>query len=82
VREFIRILKLHREYPADLVAQAVTQALEYSCAHADGVRLCLNQLMESEMSVSPIDLANRPELVAIGTQVPDLHCYDQLLVGV
>jgi transposase len=79
VREFIRILKLHQEYPTDLVAQAVTEALEYSCAHADGVRLCLNQLMESEVSVSPIDLANRPELVTIGTQVPDLHCYDQLL---
>jgi transposase len=82
VREFIRILKLHQEHPADLVAQAVAEALEHSCAHADGVRLCLNQLVEPEASVSAIDLANWPELMEIGTQVPDLHCYDRLLEGV
>jgi len=37
LREFIRILKLHQEHPAALVAQAVEQALEYGCVHADGV---------------------------------------------
>jgi hypothetical protein len=79
VREFIRVLKLHQEHPADLVAQAVAEALEYGCAHADGVRLCLHQLMEPEAALFAIDLADRPELVTIGTQVPDLHCYDQLL---
>jgi len=79
VREFVRILKLHQEHSADVVAQAVAEALEYGCAHADGVRLCLHQLMDPGSPVSPIDLANWPELMAIGAQVPDLHCYDQLL---
>jgi len=79
VREFVRILKLHRDYPADLVAQAIGQALEYGCAHADGVRLCLRQLMNPELPVSPIDLTRWPELVGVGTQAPDLRCYDQLL---
>lgn len=79
VREFIRILKLHRDHPADLIARAVTEALEYGCAHADGVRLCLRQLTSPEMPVSPIDLTEWPKLVSVGAQVPDLTRYDQLL---
>jgi hypothetical protein len=79
VREFIRILALHRDYPADLVTQAVGQALEYGCAHADGVELCLHQLTNPQPLLLPIDLTTWPELVAVGTQSPDLHCYDQLL---
>jgi len=79
VREFIRVLKLHRDHPADLVIRAVSQALEYGCAHADGVELCLRQLTSPSPPVSPIDLSNWPKLVAVGTQAPDLHCYDRLL---
>ena len=79
VREFVRILKLHQDHPADLVAQAIEQALEYGCAHADGVQLCLRQLMHPESPVSSIDLAKWPQLGAVGTQAPDLQCYDQLL---
>ena len=79
VREFIRILKLHRDHPADLIAEAVDQALEYGCAHADGVELCLHQLKNPDWSVSPIDLTDWPQLIAVATQAPDLRCYDQLL---
>jgi transposase len=79
VREFIRILKLHRNHPADLIAQAVSQALEYGCPHADGVELCLRQLKNPALSVPPIDLTGWPQLIAVATQVPDLGCYDQLL---
>lgn len=79
VREFLRILKLHRDHPAHLVAQAVAQALEYGCVHADGVHLCLRQLTNPEMPISPIDLADWPQLVTVGPQAPDLACYDQLL---
>ena len=81
VREFIRILKLHHDHPADLVAQAVTQALEYGCGHLDGVQLCLRQLTEPETSISPIDLDDWPQLVGVGTQEPDVARYDQLLEG-
>jgi transposase len=79
VREFVRVLKLHQDHPADLITQAIEQALEYGCAHADGVKLCLHQLMNPEMPVSPIDLVRWPELVGVGTQIPDLQCYDRLL---
>ena len=79
IREFVRILKLHRDHPTDLVAQAVGQALEYGCGHVDGVELCLRQLMNPASPVVPIDLANWPNLAAVGIEAPDLHCYDQLL---
>jgi hypothetical protein len=79
VREFIRILKLHHDHPADLMAQAVTQALEYGCGHLDGVRLCLRQLTEPEMTISSIDLANWPQLVGVGAQELNLARYDDLL---
>ena len=82
VREFIRILKLHHDHPAALVAKAVTQALEYGCAHFDGIQLCLRQLTNPELPVSPMDLVSWPELMAVGIQEPDLACYDQLLGGV
>jgi transposase len=82
VREFVRILKLHQDHPANLVSQAIGQALEYGCVHADGVQLCLRQLMRPESPVSPVDLAQWPQLVPVGAQEPDLQRYDQLLEGV
>lgn len=82
VREFVRILKLHQAHPADLIAQAVEQALEYGCAHADGVQLCLRQLTNPESPAPTIDLARWPELTDVGVRSPDLQCYDQLLGGV
>lgn len=79
VREFVRILNLHRQYPARLIEQAVEQALAYKCAHADGVELCLRQLTEMKPLPSTLDLSDHPELVTIGQQQPDLNCYDTLL---
>jgi transposase len=79
IREFVRVLKLHRDHPAKLVAQAVEQALEYGCVHADGVELCLRQLLNPDTlvpSLSPVDL---PRWATVGEQPPDLNCYDQLL---
>jgi hypothetical protein len=79
VREFVRILKLHHDYPAQVVTQAIAQALEYGCAHTDGVQLCLRQLVCPGSPVAPIDLTRWPQLVDVGTDSPDVRCYDQLL---
>ena len=43
LREFIRILRLHQDHPAELIDHAIDQALAYGCVHADGVLLCLHQ---------------------------------------
>jgi transposase len=79
IREFVAILKLHRDHPADLVRDAVSQALEWRCAHVDGVQLCLRQLTHPEQPTGSIELASWPELVNVGIQPPDLQCYDRLL---
>jgi transposase len=79
IREFVRILKLHRDHPAQLVEQAVSLALEYGCAHSEGVELCLQQLLNPESPVAALDLTNQPHLASVGMQPLDLSCYDRLL---
>jgi len=81
VREFLRILRLHRQYASDLIAQAVQQALAYGCAHYAGVQLCLHHLQHPDVPVAPLDLTAYPELAPIAQQPPDVQCYEQLLAG-
>ncbi len=81
IGEFLRVLSLHREHPAQLVEQAIAQALAYGCIHAAGVTLCLNQLLQPEISPVHLDLSDRPRLEAVGQQTVDLGIYNQLLEG-
>jgi transposase len=81
IREFIQVLNLHREHPADQLEQAIRLALDYGCAHLDGVTLCLHQLQHPAQSLPALDLSDQPQLVGIGTQPLDLGRYDQLLGG-
>jgi hypothetical protein len=81
VRQFIRVLQLHRHHPADLVEQAVSRALEYQCAHADGVELCLRQLLQPEPAPISLDLSHQPKLQRVGQQPVSLSRYNQLLSG-
>jgi hypothetical protein len=78
VREFISILKLHRQYPAGQIEKAVRQALELGAVHRDGVELCLQQLLAPPAQPSSLDLSHNPALAAFGQQPVDLHQYDQL----
>lgn len=82
VREFIAILKLCAEHPVALVEEAVQQALEYGCAHADGVELCLRQLISPQRQAPALDLSDHPVWASVGAQSPNLQRYDQLLAKV
>jgi transposase len=79
VQEFVRVLKLHQTHPAEQVEQAVEQALEHGCIHADGVELCLRQLLHPEPLIHPLAWDEQPAWAGVGKQGPDLHCYEQLL---
>lgn len=83
IREFLMVLKLLGEYPAEKVEQAITLAMEYGCAHADGVQLCLRQLMNPERMTPSLDLKDHPKLeqklMGVGEQPVDLGCYQRLL---
>lgn len=84
IREFLRILKLHSEYPADKIEEAVELAMEYGCVHADGVKLCLRQLSNPQIAIPSLDLREHPELeqklMGVGEHQVDLNCYQQLLM--
>ncbi len=79
VRQFIGILRLHQQHPPELIAQAVEQALQYHCAHPDGVQLCLRQLLHPEPVVPTLDLSDQPKLAQVGQQALSLNNYNQLL---
>ena len=79
LREFVQILKLHGDYPAALIEQAIGQALTYGCAHLNGVRLCLRQLQCPEPLLAALDLTDQPQLALLGQQPLDLHRYEHLL---
>jgi hypothetical protein len=79
VQEFVRVLQLHKEYPADVVEQAIDQALSYGCVHLDGVLHCLHQLMEPKEPPQSLDLSDRPDLQNIGNQPIDISQYEKLL---
>jgi transposase len=81
VVEFVRILGLHRQYPAELLAQAVEAALAHDCAHLAGVTLLVQQLLHPTPSIAPVDLRDQPALQALAVHPPDLQTYDQLLSG-
>ncbi|MCA8939617.1 MAG: IS21 family transposase [Planctomycetes bacterium] len=82
IREFVTILQLHQHHSAELIAAAITQALEHHCAHADGVQLCLHQLLTPEIPSVVLDLQHRPHLLGLGEQAVNLAQYDALVGGV
>ncbi|GAC1637466.1 MAG: hypothetical protein NVS4B11_39820 [Ktedonobacteraceae bacterium] len=66
VQEFVRILQLHKDYPATLIEQAIEQALSYGCVHLDGVLHCLRQLTDLKETPKRLDLSDRPDLEHVG----------------
>ena len=81
IREFVRILSLHRCYPAEAVTEAVKQALACGSAQLDYVTLCLHQALMPESLPPQLDLSTQPALADVGQQPIDLTVYDQLLQG-
>ena len=81
VQEFVRVLRLHEDYPAHLVQQAIEQALAYGCPHLDGVLHCLHHLTQPQARRAPLDLSDQPHLQAVGHQPINLQQYEQLLTS-
>jgi transposase len=81
VREFLSVLKLHKDYPAKVIEKAVYMALELGAVHQDGVELCLRQILEPDTKPEPLDLSDYPKLKNIGEQPLDLQQYERLLMA-
>ena len=80
-REFVRILRLHEEYPEAVIAQALEQALCAHCYSIDGVKHLLRRLTEPDTSVTPL----QENLPSVGSEIqvawPDVQQFDRLLRG-
>jgi transposase len=81
LREFLAILKLHLDHPADQVEEAIRAALELGAVHLDGVELCLRQLTAPQPTPVVLDLSGHPHLQNIGSQPVNLRQYDSLLAS-
>ena len=81
LREFLAILKLHQDYPAQRIKQAIEAALDLGAVHFDGVQLCLRQQEMPVTAPQALNLSAHPQLQGIGEQPVNLAQYDQLLGG-
>ncbi len=76
-KELIRVLKLHREFPADLIELAVQRSLEDRLFTCDGVKQFIYQAHHPAITKPKPFLYNRTEKIEVNR--PSLHSYDQLL---
>lgn len=75
-REFVGVLRLHREFPEQVVTDAVAEAVTRGVIRADAVRqICLRQTQPA----TPAPLKDAP---AVRTSVVDLGRYNALLKAV
>jgi hypothetical protein len=81
LREFLSILALHKEHPAERMVQAIQAALTLGAVHLDGVQLCLRQLSTAQGVPVALDLSGHDRLTGIGEQPVNLGQYDTLLSG-
>lgn len=79
VQEFVRVLRLHEQYPAHQVQQAIEQALAYGCPHLDGVVQCLHELTAEPPAASHSTQAEPAAWHTMGSQPLDLQQYERLL---
>jgi len=81
-REYIRVLKLHRDFDADTVEIAAGLAIEYGAVSSDGVRSLCRQLTISTPIANELNLADcSPVVQKTRSWKPELSCYDLLLSG-
>lgn len=80
-QEFVRILRLHQDYPEALIAQALEQALGGHCYTADGVKQFVLRLAEPAQPVTRLDLSQAPHLGAVQVAWPEVRQFNRLLSG-
>jgi hypothetical protein len=81
IREFISILHLHRDYPAEILEQAVSAALRQGMPNLNGVLYQVRRQLESTPAAKQMDLTMFPRLQHMEPQTVDLHAYNRLLRG-
>jgi transposase len=78
-REFVHVLQLHEDYPEQIIAQALEEALSGHCYSADGVKQLVLRLIEPPCLRAPLEEADGLFLDVSPVAWPDLHQFDRLL---
>jgi hypothetical protein len=78
-REFVHVLQLHEDYPEQIIAQALEEALAGHCYSADGVKQLVLRLIEPPRLRTPMDDAQGlfPDVNPVAW--PDVSQFDRLL---
>ncbi|MDP2661112.1 MAG: IS21 family transposase, partial [Dehalococcoidia bacterium] len=79
VRSFVQILNLHQNHAGEQVETAVSQALAEGLTSPEGVRFCLNRLLDPTPEMSLLDLSAQPDLASLGHQPLGLDRYNCFL---
>lgn len=78
-KEYIRILRLHKDYPSNQVNDAIQLALTYEVYHYEGIKNLLLQLITPQPMHKPLKLETHSELSKIVVEKPKLTQFDKLL---
>jgi transposase len=78
-REFVRILRLHEDYPENIIAQALQEALAGHCFGADGVKQIVLRLIEPVCDPVPLAGDELPVPDIGPVDWPDVTQFDRLL---
>jgi transposase len=78
-REFVRVLRLHEDYPEAVITQALKEALSGHCYSADGVKQIVLRLTEPPCPTKPLEETQRffPDVEPV--LWPELDQFDRLL---
>lgn len=80
-REFIKVLLLHRDFPAETIEVGISLALEYRAYGFDALHNILLQLTTDTQRHLPIDLSDRRTLATIKIAEFRPDQYNRLLAG-
>ena len=78
-KEFVRVLMLHRQYPAEEVLWAVTEALERHIHHADGIQALLLMRHSAHDAPSSLDLQEYNHLPTVAVPPVRTEHFSRLL---
>lgn len=81
IREFVRILQLHRQYSDEEVHEAVQAALQHQAYSYEAVKHMLIWKQPSPCGAVPLDADLIPGVTDLSVGETDLIAYDRLLTG-
>ena len=80
-REFVQVLQLHQQWPAERVEAAVEEALQFQVYSFEAVKHLLLRQQSPGEGFSPLAMDLIPGVTDRQVEAPDLGRYDQLLAG-